>query len=191
MAEDVRKKTKFIFRSLLTLGVLEGSNSPLTKNEILEKVVGIYSETADLDKYIKHLKLWLDKINGNLVLINNRQNRNVIEVDFNQINSNEYIEFLEVLLTLNEILQRTPDDAVRNLASKDGEKPLSIITKLILAIQNSDELKIYYRISNREFESIFEPSMIKRNNNEWVVEGELENLEIPQPLQIKNIVKIQ
>lgn len=193
MGEDFVEKTKFIFRSLLTLGLLEASKKPLTKDEILMGIGGTTNAKyrSQVNRFIEHILAWLSDEDQNLVTIaENDKRENVYSIDFENLKRKEYIDFLNVLLTLNEIWIKDTDDAVIDLYEKEGDKPLGIVTKLMLAIKENKSLLISYKNINHEIK--FLPKLLFKSEYKWLVEGRILNSEdILPPLEIASILNIK
>lgn len=192
MARDFNQETKFIFRSLLTLGLFESSNSPLTKNEILTKIGDTIEaeHRKQVNRIIEHIKTWLPVVDQGLIKTGKRGRENEYSFDFEHLNRKEYVEFLEVLLTLNEIWNRNTDVAINDLYNKEGEGSLGIISKLMVAIKEKKEI----RIKHLELDQIikFIPKSIIKQNNKWYIDGSIQNAaEIQPPLEISRIDKIE
>jgi hypothetical protein len=193
MGEDFKKETKFIFRSLLALGLLESSNRPLTKDEILIKIgKPIDAEyRSQVNRIIEHIKDWLPDGDKHLVKISENDGREKeYSFDFELLKRKEYIGFLDVLLTLNEIWIRDADEAVNDLYEKEGDGPLGIVTKLMVAIKGKNNLSVIYK--NIDPQLRFKPKTIFKSNNKWLVNGIIQNTdEIQLPLEISKILKIE
>lgn len=189
----MRELTIRIFRSLITLGVLEDVGKPLTGRELLDYLGSIKINSAkQIDRIIHEtLTSWLEKDKEIIIGGSPRS----YKINFQSISEDKYKDFLDVLLSLYEIGNRQFDSSIDKLYIKNGQPALGILSKLILAskMTSGTNKELLVKYENFENEFYFIPWKLRKKSGYWVVDGEILNnfSELEPPLDISKIISVR
>lgn len=180
MGQDVKIKTEKIFNAYLTLGLLEinkteSDNTFLSQTNIWDKLgVETIAQKNYIGRYLNNIEQWLSDAG-----LANDQIAALIERKTygfklkNNIPAAVHKDFLGSFLYLNLIEDKEHEKNLDELMNKEGERPLSLISKLVIAKKSQKFLKIEYENSENELE--YKPEKFSYDNNVWCVIGSLKN----------------
>ncbi len=180
MGQDVKIKTEKIFNAYLTLGLLEinkteSDNTFISQTNIWDKLgVETIAQKNYIGRYLNNIEQWLSDAG-----LANDQIAALIERKTygfklkNNIPAAVYKDFLGSFLYLNLIEDKEHEKNLDELMNKEGERPLSLISKLVIAKKSQKFLKIEYENSENELE--YKPEKFSYDNNVWCVIGSLKN----------------
>lgn len=182
MGYDISLKTENIFNAYLTLGLLEihkeeSNDNYLTSGKILEIIDDKDNIPASnyIGRYLDDFEKWLreraDFSEEQIELLLDRTPSGYRLKS--QIIQSAYKDYIGAFLHLALIEDEKHKDFINDLINKEGEKALSIITKLILAKRKETQVEIKYQNDNgREDTHQFKPLYFSLENNIWYIVGE-------------------
>ncbi|NUN08981.1 MAG: hypothetical protein HUU54_07385 [Ignavibacteriaceae bacterium] len=169
MGQTTRDNTKHIFRSLLALGVIELGANPIKRSDL---IISLNNQNIRSHSQAKRLleltKNWLTDDDAKFYSEDNGGDEKSMFVDFQNLPTDIYLDFIDTLLSLYKIGERRIDDSILEIYNKRGIKPLSLITQVILAIEDGQAIHLLLEDRNRMF---IAPSALKREDNVWLVVG--------------------
>jgi hypothetical protein len=173
MGMEIKKKTSKTYLAYLTLGLLEinkedGENKPVSQAKILDDLRQIDIPANNyVGRSVAKVKSWLK--NAEL------ENDNIFSIERKGFRLNEnlprpvYKDILGAFLLLTLIEDKKHTDHLDELLFKEGEKPLSIITKLVLAKNDHLYVRVIYKEFEFEQELLLMPINFSLENNSWFV----------------------
>ncbi len=188
MGMDIRITTEDIFRTYLILGLLEMKNGiPISSSEILNKI-DPNLENVYVNRSINIAEYWLTLHNLNIEEISNiitRERSGYSLVD--ELPINAYKDFLGGFLYLNLVRDKKHTSNLNEIINKDGERGLTIITKLSLAKDQGLSINIKYELVENEIN--FSPKNFSLDVNKWYILGNDSNNE-DKKLLLSKIISI-
>jgi hypothetical protein len=189
MGETTKKSTTRIFTSLLAIGCLEKSNA-LTRNKLMEKLDHFnVRENEQARRLIDLIKNWVNVGDNNLLQALGEGREKQYQINFEDLPKDIYLDFLDTFLSLHAIGNRPIDNSIIELDQKVGSRPLSILTDLVIAIEEGSALMLKYDDEDLLY---FKPIKVLKNGNKWCVEGECNHPRFPETtvLEISKILEI-
>lgn len=177
---QVIKKTKNILNAYLTLGVLEDNKEKkrnvkfLSQTYIKNFIDGHQIPDKNyIGRFIKDIEKWL-KNSGYSTSQTNRlikKSNNGFKLKEN-IENKDYEDFVALLLFLVLIEDGQHIDLLGELSHRDeeGEKLLSLITKLVVA-KRKKRLALKLIFTDRTTINNFKPNNFSYKENDWWIEG--------------------
>ncbi|MDR3626940.1 MAG: hypothetical protein P4L45_08915 [Ignavibacteriaceae bacterium] len=192
MGMEIKKKTSNTYLAYLTLGLLEinkedRSNEPVSQAKILDELRQIDIPANNyVGRSVAKVNRWLKdaEFRNDHIFSRGRKGFKLNE----NLPSSVYGDILGAFLHLTLIEDKKHTDNLYDLLFKEGERPLSVITKLVLAKRNHLISKVKYKEINTELEFSFEPAYFRLDNNEWIVVGNEGHLE--KKLLLSNILRV-
>ena len=177
MGYDIRLKSKNVFNSYLTLGLLQigRDNNPckiISRGKIFSKIpreMGV-KDSRIIGRYIDDIKKWLsnDPLTKNSVMqiLETKSKGTRLK---NEIPEETYKDFVSALLLLNLIEDENHKELLEGTFVDNNENSMSIITKLTIAKFNQVQIKI--ELINNLGQIEFVPLKFRFNKKGWFILG--------------------
>jgi len=176
---QVIKKTRNILNAYLTLGVLEnnkkrGNEKFLSQTYIKNFIDGHQIPDKNyIGRFIKDIKQWLMNSGYSTSLTNQliKKSKTGFKL-IEDIDSREYEDYVALFLFLALIEDDKHKDLLGELRHRDedGEKLLSLITKLVVA-KRKKTLSLKLIFTDQTTINNFKPNNFSYKENDWWIEG--------------------